>query len=75
MKTAVTGGAGYIGSALVKRLIDDGEDVVSVDNLTRGDYRHLRNIGAHEKARLYKGDIRDGDLLDKVFDGTEAIAH
>ena len=63
MKVAVTGGAGYIGSLLVKRLIDKGFDVVSVDNLLSGDYNSLFRVGAHEKAQLYQGDIRDLKLL------------
>ncbi len=75
MRVAVTGGAGYIGSMLVKVLIDEGEDVVSVDNLMRGDYRHLREVGAHEKAELHEGDIRDSKLLVSLFEGAEAIAH
>jgi UDP-glucose 4-epimerase len=75
MKIAVTGGAGYIGSSLVKRLTDDGEAVVSVDNLMRGDYDYLMQAGAHEKARLVKGDIRDAELLERFFEGADAIAH
>jgi UDP-glucose 4-epimerase len=75
MKIAVTGGAGYIGSSLVKKLVDDEEEVVSVDNLSKGDYRHLKGISAGEKAELVKGDIRDGKLLERMFDGADAIAH
>jgi UDP-glucose 4-epimerase len=75
LKVAVTGGAGYIGSLLVKRLLDNDEDVVSVDNLMRGDYSHLKNVGANEKADLIEGDIRDGEFLKKVFNGADAIAH
>ncbi len=75
MRVAVTGGAGYIGSTLVKELVEEGENVVSVDNLMRGDYKHLRAVGAHEKAELHEGDIRVGKLLLKLFEGTDAIAH
>ena len=75
MRVAVTGGAGYIGSMLVKELVEEGEDVVSVDNLMRGDYTHLREVGAHEKAELHEGDIRDGKLLVRLFEGADAIAH
>ncbi len=75
MRVAVTGGAGYIGSTLVKELVEEGENVVSVDNLMRGDYKHLKAVGAHEKAELHEGDIRVGKLLLKLFEGTDAIAH
>lgn len=75
MKVAVTGGAGYIGSTLVKRLVDDGASVVSVDNLVNGDYRHLKEVQADEKADLREGEIRDDGLLEELFAGSDAIAH
>ncbi len=75
MRVVVTGGAGYIGSLLVKRLMDQGYGVVSVDNLMRGDYSHLRRIGAQERVKLVKGDIRDSGSLRSIIDETDAIAH
>jgi UDP-glucose 4-epimerase len=75
MNVAVTGGAGYIGSTLVKKLIDEGEGVVSIDNMMRGDYVHLRSVGAHHMAKLLVGDIRDIGLLKEAFSEAEAIAH
>lgn len=75
MKVAVTGGAGYIGSSLIKKIIENGDRVVSVDNLMRGDYAHLISIQAHLKAGLHEGDIRDGRLLEELFEGADAIAH
>lgn len=62
MAVLVTGGAGYIGSHCVYGLIDKNEEVVVVDNLQTG-----HEGAVHSKARLYKGDIRDRDFLDKVF--------
>ncbi|QBP17635.1 MULTISPECIES: UDP-glucose 4-epimerase GalE [Lactobacillaceae] len=64
----VTGGAGYIGSHTVDRLIHHGFDVVVVDNLMTG---HRQAINS--KARFYQGDIRDQDFLNQVFD-RESIA-
>lgn len=75
MRVAVTGGAGYIGSTLIKKLIDDGDRVVSIDNLMRGDYKYLKAVRAHDKTDLYEGDIRDGKFLEEIFEGAEAIAH
>lgn len=75
MRIAVTGGAGYIGSTLVKSLLDDGGAVVSVDNLMKGDYRYLRELEADRDLRLVVGDIRDSNLLDEVFRGADAVAH
>lgn len=62
MKVLVLGGAGYIGSHTVYELIDDGQDVVIIDNLETG---HIEAV--HEKAKFYQGDIRDRAFLDDVF--------
>lgn len=59
----VLGGAGYIGSHTVYELIDSGEDVIIVDNLSTG------FLGAvHPKAKFYQGDIRDRKFMDNVFE-------
>ena len=63
MTILVLGGAGYIGSHTVYELIDKGEDVVIIDNLQTGYEQAL-----HPKARFYKGDIRDREFLDSVFE-------
>ncbi len=57
MKVLVTGGAGFIGSHLVDRLIDEGYDVAVVDNLSSGKEENLS-----DKARFYKLDIEDPGL-------------
>lgn len=71
MAVLVTGGAGYIGSHTVLELLKRGEEVVVLDNLSKG----------HEKAvlggRFYKGDLRDDNVLDRVFteNDIEAVIH
>lgn len=62
MSILVLGGAGYIGSHTVKRLIEKGEDVVVIDNLLTGFKKAI-----HPKARFYQGDIKDREFLDSVF--------
>lgn len=63
MSVLVVGGAGYIGSHMVKRLIEQGQEVVVVDNLSTG---HRKAVD--EKARFYEGDIRNHVFLKGVFD-------
>jgi UDP-glucose 4-epimerase len=58
----VCGGAGYIGSHAVYRLIEKGEQVVVIDNLQTG---HLEAV--HPEAHFYKGDIRNREFLRSVF--------
>lgn len=72
MTILVLGGAGYIGSHTVYELIDRGEDVVIIDNLETG---HIEAV--HEKARFYKGDIRDRAFLESVFkkEKIDAVIH
>ena len=54
MAILVAGGAGYIGSHMVKNLVEHGEDVVVADNLSTG-HRDAIN----PQAKFYEGDIRD----------------
>ena len=58
----VVGGAGYIGSHMVDRLIENGEDTVVVDNLCTG-----HRAAVSDKAKFYEGDIADKDFMRKVF--------
>lgn len=72
MSVLVLGGAGYIGSHAVYQLIDQGEDVVVIDNLETG---HRKAI--HPRATFYEGDIRELDFLTSVFkkESIDAVLH
>ncbi|MFA6105034.1 MAG: NAD-dependent epimerase/dehydratase family protein [Patescibacteria group bacterium] len=69
-KIIVTGGAGFIGSHLTDKLINEGHEVVVVDNLMLGK-KEFVNKGA----KFFKDDIRDLDKLKKIFKGAEAVFH
>ena len=72
MTVLVTGGAGYIGGHMVLALLDAGEDVVVLDNLSTG-FRWAVPAGA----KLVVGDFGDIETLERIFTGHEidAIAH
>jgi len=72
MKILVTGGAGYIGSAAVKALIEVGHEVIVIDNLSKG-----KQDLVDEKAVFYQGDLSDLEFLDKVFSENQinAVMH
>ncbi len=62
MRILVTGGAGYIGSVIVKKLISESHDVVVFDDLSKG---HAEAV--HKNAVLVKANLNDLGKLDKVF--------
>src|SRR5215470_994786 len=70
-RVLVTGGAGFVGATLVRRLVASGYRVRVLDNLTTGDAAHLAGVDAE----LVKGDIRDADTLDDAIRGTTAVIH
>ncbi len=72
-KVLVTGGYGFIGSALAKHLMRQGHDVTVFDNGQRG---KSANLGADLKSvRAVIGDIRDAALVHKVCRGKDVIYH
>ncbi len=72
-KHVVTGGAGFIGSHLVRRLVTDGNEVVVVDNLSTGSLSNLE--GLEHRIRFVHGDIRNKELLESVFSGAQVVFH
>ena len=67
----VTGGAGFVGATLVRRLVAGGYRVRVLDNLSTGDAAHLSGVDAD----LVTGDIRGGRALDDAVAGCDAIVH
>lgn len=55
----VTGGAGFIGSHLVERLLADGESVVVLDDFSTGDLRHLRAVASNPRLEILHGRVSD----------------
>ena len=67
MKVLVTGGAGFIGSHLVDRLLTHGDEVICVDNFLLGKKEHLRNALKNENFKLHNLDLLEIDKLDILF--------
>ena len=69
MKVLVTGGAGYIGSHTMVELLNAGNEVVCIDNLSNSKYEAVKRVEkiTGKSVDFVEGDIRDRKILDKIF--------
>jgi UDP-glucose 4-epimerase len=75
-RALITGGAGLIGSHIADLLIADGiEEIVVVDNFTRGRDHNLESAKRLGKITLVEGDVRDPKLVHKVTEGIDIVFH
>lgn len=77
-KILVTGGAGFIGSFLVHRLLqEDVAEVVIYDNFARGKYENIQQALKDSRCHVFEhgGDIRDTDVLDQAVKGKDYVFH
>lgn len=72
-KYLVTGGTGFIGSSLVKRLIGEGCEVRVLDNDIRGAKERLKDI--YDKIELVNADVRDVKLVEEACRGMDSVIH
>ncbi len=68
MRVLVTGGGGFLGAAIVRRLVARGDEVRS---LSRGRYRHLDELGV----LTIRGDLADGEVVNTAASGCDAVLH
>ena len=73
MKYIVTGGAGFIGSNIVKKLVARGDNVIVIDNLNTGKEENLDTV--KDKIVFFKDSIMNIDLLEKQTQGIHGIFH
>ena len=73
MKVLVTGAAGFIGSHLVRGLLERGDEVTAIDDLSTG---HERRLRPHDgEIRFVRGDIRDEVAIGLAIEGCDAVLH
>src|SRR5215472_227017 len=73
-KVLVTGGAGFIGSELVRQICAEGADAIAVDNLVNGRRENLDGLSVH-KVRLEVADIRDTARMAGLMRGCDMVFH
>ncbi len=74
MKALVTGGAGFIGSHLVDRLLADGHEVVVIDNCSTGRLENLAHLGQPAGLTVHVADINDPAIV-PLFQGVDWVFH
>ena len=76
MKILVTGGAGYIGSHTCVELLNNGYEVIVLDNFSNSDERVIDNIKkiTNKELKLYTGDMIDRELIRRIFNENEIDA-
>ena len=73
MKYAVTGGAGFIGSHLVKNLVERGNEVIVIDNLNTGKKENIEKIS--KKIDFFEIDIRDFSAVEDILKNIDGVFH
>ena len=71
----VTGGAGFIGSHLVETLLERGETVLCLDNLSTGKIENISQFELNERFMFFKADIRDLNTLQRLMQGVDYVFH
>ena len=75
MNTLVTGGAGFIGSHLVDKLLSDGHSVAVLDNMSSGRIENLQSATGNPNLTVHQVDIAHGEDLEGMFDGVDWVFH
>jgi UDP-glucose 4-epimerase len=73
MRVLVTGGAGFIGSHLIDKLLLDGQEITTIDNESSGNLRNLSHSLEH--INYVRGDIRDNALIENLIGQTDQVFH
>ena len=71
-KVLVTGGAGFIGSHIVDRLLNDGHEVIVLDDFSTG---HRSNLTEHKALTIVEGDISNFDTVKQCMQGIDWVFH
>ena len=73
MEYLVTGGAGFIGSNIVRHLAAEGEGVRVLDNLSTGRVENIKDL--LEQVELVEGDVRDAETVKRAVEGVRHVFH
>jgi UDP-glucose 4-epimerase len=74
-KVVVTGGAGFIGSHLIEKLVERGYPVIVLDNLSTGKMENIKGLLKNDIAKFIQGSVTDLPLLKELFKGVSCVFH
>jgi UDP-glucose 4-epimerase len=75
VRALITGGAGFIGSHLADLLLDRGDEVIAIDNLSTGRLENIEHLQARRGFQFELGSILNGDLVDHLISRVDAVYH
>ncbi len=75
MRFLITGGAGFIGSHLAERLLDRGDRVVLLDNLSTGSMDNIRHLKASDRMEYHLDNIENHQLVAELVDDADVVVH
>jgi UDP-glucose 4-epimerase len=75
MRALVTGGAGFIGSSLVDYLLERGDQVIALDNLSTGRFKNIEHLDGRQDFEFVLGSILNADLVDDLVSRSDVIFH
>ncbi|HXD16874.1 MAG TPA: GDP-mannose 4,6-dehydratase [Vicinamibacterales bacterium] len=75
MNALITGGAGFIGSHLAERLLDQGHGVIALDNLSTGSIENIRHLKGRERFSYAIDSITNESLLAELIDRSDVVFH
>ena len=75
VRSVVTGGAGFVGSHLVELLLERGDEVVVLDDLSTGTAHNLAGVKDHPRLQACEGSVLDGAAVQRAVQGSDRVFH
>ena len=75
MKILITGGAGFVGSHLADKLLNEGHEITVIDDLSTGRYANIAHLEDHDRFRLIIDTVLNAKLMEELIRETDRVYH